>query len=373
LSSLYPDQTDSKAMSYKPYCVMPDSTWFSTRNRVFLPTKYRIDSIYFLLAFGENGIEGKGGMVFPRVDGIFRGGGLFLNRLLESPVCTNRAQSKEKMPAPGKEKGTTMANRHVLTAPFDYLGRKAIFSINEMGAMALFFLKACLLCLRPNVRPLIVRHVYDIGARSATIVTLVGLFTGMVLGLQLFHTLSKFGSEGVLGAAVALSLIRELGPVLTAIMITARAGSSMAAEIGTQRITEQIDAIYTMRVDPIGYLISPRLAASIISFPLLTAFFDLIGILGGYLTGVALLGMNFGSYFYRVQASVDLADIRGGFIKSIVFAVLVSTVCCFQGYFTHMRKESYGARAVGLSTTSAVVMSCVLILVADYAVTSLLT
>ncbi len=260
----------------------------------------------------------------------------------------------------------------LLTSFLTSLGRKALALIDEMGAMAIFFLKAFWLIFRSKQLPMILEHVYYIGARSATIVTLVGLFTGMVLGLQLFHTLEKFGSQGVLGSAVALSLIRELGPVLTAIMITARAGSSMAAEIGTQRITEQIDAIDTMRVDPVGYLVSPRLAAAVIGFPLLTAFFDLIGILGGYLTGVVLLGLNPGTYFYHVRSSVDMADIRGGFIKSIVFALLVSTVCCFQGYFTHMRKDSYGAKAVGLSTTSAVVMSCVLILVADYVVTSLL-
>ena len=155
-------------------------------------------------------------------------------------------------------------------------------------------------------------------------------------------------------------------------MITARAGSSMTAEIGIMRISEQIDALYTMRIDPLGFLVSPRVAASIISFPILTAFFDLIGILGGYLTGVLLLGMNAGAYFYRVQSSVEMVDIKGGFIKSLVFAVIVSTICCFQGYFTHMRKDSFGAKSVSLSTTSAVVLSCVTILVADYVVTSFL-
>ena len=182
----------------------------------------------------------------------------------------------------------------------------------------------------------------------------------------------KFGSAGFLGTAVALSLIRELGPVLTAIMITARAGSSMAAEIGILRISEQIDALYTMRINPVRYLISPRIAASIISFPLLTAFFDLIGIMGGYLTGVLLLGGNGGAYFDRMRTSVGLVDVRGGFIKSLVFAVIVSTICSFQGYFTHMRTDSHGARSVSLSTTSAVVLSCVMILISDYVVTSFL-
>jgi len=127
-----------------------------------------------------------------------------------------------------------------------------------------------------------------------------------------------------------------------------------------------------MRIDPQRYLVSPCIAASIISFPLLTALFDLIGILGGYLTGVVLLGVDKGAYFYRIHANVDIVDIGGGFIKSLVFAVLVSTICCYQGYFTHLRTDSYGARSVSLSTTSAVVFSCVTILISDYVVTSFL-
>ncbi len=184
--------------------------------------------------------------------------------------------------------------------------------------------------------------------------------------------MNKFGAVGFLGTAVALSLIRELGPVLTAIMITARAGSAMTAEIGIQRISEQIDALTTMRIDPLGYLISPRIAAAIISFPILTALFDLIGILGGYVSGVVLLGADSGAYLHRIDASVDWIDVRGGFIKSVVFALLVITICCFQGFFTHLRRDGYGAKSVSLSTTSAVVISCVMILVADYVVTSFL-
>jgi len=252
------------------------------------------------------------------------------------------------------------------------LGKGMIRLINYLGAVSIFMGKSLFMIFQPRQVPLIIEQVYSIGARSALIVLLVGLFTGMVLGLQLFHTLVKFGSAGVLGSAVALSLVRELGPVLTAIMVTARAGSAMAAEIGSQRISEQIDALVTMRIDPLRYLVSPRIAASIISFPLLTALFDIIGIIGGYITGVMLLGVNAGAYFYRVRSSVEMEDITSGFVKAVVFAVIVSTICCFQGYFTHMQKDSYGAKAVGLSTTSAVVLSCVLILVADYVVTSLL-
>ncbi len=257
-----------------------------------------------------------------------------------------------------------------LLAPFHLLGKGTIQLVNNLGAAAIFFGKSFLLIFRSKQLPEIIQQLYHIGAKSSTIVMLIGLFTGMVLGLQLYYTLVKFGSEGVLGSVIALALIRELGPVLTAIMITARAGSSMAAEIGILRISEQIDALYTMRIDPIRFLISPRIAASIIGFPLLTAFFDLIGIVGGYVTGVLLLGGNAGTYFSRIDASVGLLDIRGGFIKSLVFSVLVSTICCFQGYFTHMRTDSHGARSVSLSTTSAVVLSCVMILIADYVVTS---
>jgi len=194
----------------------------------------------------------------------------------------------------------------------------------------------------------------------------------MVLGLQVYHALVTVGAQGALGTLVTLSLVRELGPVLTAIMITARAGSAITAEIGIQRISEQIDALSTMQIDPIRYLVSPRIAASIISFPLLTAFFDLIGIIGGYISGVLILGANAGTYLYRVQASTEMKDLTDGFIKAIVFAAIVSGVCCYQGYFAHMRVDSHGAKAVGMATTSAVVTSCVLILVADYVVTSLL-
>jgi phospholipid/cholesterol/gamma-HCH transport system permease protein len=225
---------------------------------------------------------------------------------------------------------------------------------------------------RPKQLSKIIQQIYYVGARSITIIMLVSLFTGMVLGLQSYHALIKFGAVGGLGALVSLSLIRELGPVLTAIMITARAGSAITAEIGIQRISEQVDALHTMRIDPFRYLISPRITAAIISFPLLTAIFDFIGIIGGYVSGVALLGLNAGVYSHSIQSNVDMKDLTDGLIKAIVFAVIVATVCCYQGYYVHMRSDSHGAKAVGLATTSAVVTSCVLILVSDYVVTSLL-
>ena len=253
---------------------------------------------------------------------------------------------------------------------FDFFGGKTLRLNNDMGALGIFFFRSFIMIFRLKAIPDIIAQVYFIGAKSTQIVLLVGFFTGMVLGLQLYFVLVKFGSVGVLGTAIALTLIREMGPVLAAIMITARAGSAMTAEIGIQRISEQVDALSTMRIDPLGFLISPRIAAAIISFPILTTFFDLIGIIGAWFSGCVLLGVNSGTYFYRVVASTQLDDIMGGFYKSIVFGLLVVTICCFQGYFTHMRTDSFGAKSVSLSTTSAVVFSCVMILISDYVVTS---
>ena len=148
--------------------------------------------------------------------------------------------------------------------------------------------------------------------------------------------------------------------------------TSMAAEIGVMRISDQIDALDVMDINSMAYLVSPRLVASLLAFPLLTAIFDVIGIIGGYLTGVLMLHINEGAYLYRIASSVTMNDVAGGFIKSLVFGLLVATVCCHQGYTTHLRRDSVGPEAVGNATTSAVVISCVLILVADYVLTSFL-
>lgn len=260
----------------------------------------------------------------------------------------------------------------LISRPFAHIGRMLMDWVDHLGAATIFLALSLTKTIGRKQLSKTIQQIYFIGARSMTIIILVSLFTGMVLGLQSYHTLVKFGAQGALGSLVALSLIMELGPVLTAIMITARAGSAMTAEIGIQRISEQIDALHTMRINPLGFLVSSRITASIISFPLLTAVFDLIGIIGGYISAVVLLGLNAGVYIHSIQAYVELRDIINGFIKVLVFAVIVATVCCYQGYFAHMRKDSHGAQAVGLATTSAVVLSCVLILVSDYVVTSLL-
>lgn len=238
----------------------------------------------------------------------------------------------------------------------------------EMGRMFLFFLRSVGWLFAPPWRfELFLRQLHFVGMGSLSIILLTSLFTGMVLGLQGYYTLSKFGSQGLLGPAVALSLIRELGPVLTALMVTGRAGSAIAAEIGIMVITEQVDALESMAVNPLQRLVSPRLLAGVVAFPLLTCIFDLVGIFGGYLVGVNLLGLNAGTYFGEMQSKVEMLDIYRGIYKSLVFGVLVTWVCCYKGYHC-----GHGAEGVGRATTGAVIMASVLVLISDYLLTSLM-
>jgi len=255
---------------------------------------------------------------------------------------------------------------------FSSLGAFVLGIVEHLGRYGLFCLHALVQVFHP--RRLIAQigeQIAFIGTGSLGIVALVALFTGMVLGLQGYYTLIKFSAEGALGTVVALSLVRELGPVLTAIMVVARAGSSIAAELGILRISEQIDALETMDINPVRFLITPRLTASFVVFPLLTAVFNVVGIFGGYLAA-RLLSPRANIYWSKIQSSLLLSDVTGGFIKSVVFGFLVISVCCYCGFHTHLRQDSAGARGVSASTTSAVVQSCVYILIADYAITSYL-
>ena len=257
--------------------------------------------------------------------------------------------------------------------PINFLGRAAVQFVFDLGRAAIFFLRAFVQIFgRPSRLSRIRDQVLFIGSKSMLVIILTSLFTGMVLGLQLYYALVKFGSEGILGSAVALSLVREMGPVLTAFMVIGRAGSAMTAEIGIMRISEQIDALYTMNVNPVKFLVTPRLVAALVSFPLLTAVFDVVGIMGGYISGSLLLGINPGIYFARVNESIKMDDVVGGFIKTFVFAALIITICCYKGYYTHQQSNGHGAKGVSLSTTSAVVVSCVVVLIADYVLTSFL-
>ena len=257
----------------------------------------------------------------------------------------------------------------MFTKSLEKTGEITIRLLKSCGRLFLFFITGLInIFILPIQFGKILDHTWFIGAKSFFVIVLTAVFTGMVLGLQGYYSLVKFGSEAGLGAAVAMTLIRELGPVFTAIMVTARAGSAMAAEIGVMRISEQIDALKTMHINPVRFLFTPRLIASIISFPLLTALFNVIGILGGYLSGSILLGINQYDYMDTVIKNVSIEDINGGFLKSFIFSVVVTTICCYRGYYTHLF-GGFGARGVSLSTTNAVVQSCIFILIFDYIIT----
>jgi len=235
-------------------------------------------------------------------------------------------------------------------------------SVRGMGHMFIFLIIAASMIFRPpfKIRALI-RQIRFFGNKSLVVILLTGAFTGMVLALQIFYTLRKFGSEALLGPAVALSIIRELGPVLAALMVTGRAGSALTAGVGIMNITEQIDAIISMGLNPIRYLIVPNIVAAIIVFPLLTSIFDVVGVYGGYFVGVGLLGLGRGIYFSQMENFIVMKDILIGLYKAISFGIIVSWVCCYKGYYT-----DFGAEGVSKSTTSAVVTSSVIILIWDY-------
>ena len=255
-----------------------------------------------------------------------------------------------------------------MTNPLLTIGRASLRVLAEMGRMAIFLGSAAFWAVVPpyKVRR-ILKQIHFVGVKSGLVIVLTATFTGMVLSLQGYYTLRKFGSDAFLGPAVALALIRELGPVLSALMVTGRAGSAIAAEIGIMRITEQIDALSAMALNPMKYLVVPQVVAGLVAMPLLTAIFDVVGIYGGYLVGVELLGVSSGTYLGEMRQSVDMRDINGGFVKSIVFGVLVTWICSYKGYYT-----GYGAEGVSKATTEAVVLASVLVLVADYVLTSFL-
>ncbi|HDH06409.1 MAG TPA: ABC transporter permease [Nitrospirae bacterium] len=257
---------------------------------------------------------------------------------------------------------------------FEKLGANALYHLNQTGRMGIFLFYSLLSIIMPPYKiSAIIKQTYVIGVLSTFVIIFTGLFSGMVLGLQGYHTLSKFGAEGLLGSAVALSLIRELGPVLAALMVTGRAGSAICAEIGIMRISEQIDALECMAIDPHKYIIAPKFIAGIISLPLLTAIFDVTGIMGGYLVGVGMLGGNAGTYFSSMYKDVGFSDIYMGFVKSLCFGALIIWICASKGYYVHLnRGGGFGAEGVSSATTNAVVLSSVSILLFDYFLTSVL-
>jgi phospholipid/cholesterol/gamma-HCH transport system permease protein len=246
------------------------------------------------------------------------------------------------------------------------IGEAVAKYVIEMGRMLLLLVDIIRWSFYPPFRvDLLYQQMERVGVKSALVVVLTGIFTGMVLALQSFHATRKFGAETLVGVTVALSMTRELGPVLTSFMVTGRAGSAMAAEIGSMRITEQIDALFAMAINPIKYLIVPRVLASIIVVPILTAIADFVGIVGGYFMGVTILKINAGAFVANMEKYVELNDIYHGIIKSAVFGLILSVIGCYKGY-----TATGGAEGVGKATTESVVLAAIVILMANYLLTA---
>lgn len=238
------------------------------------------------------------------------------------------------------------------------LGRGSIFLTKVLAGVPQLFIRF----------HLVVLQLYSVGVQTMLITLVAGLFVGMVLALQLFYTLSTFGAEDTLGMLVALSLVRELGPVVAALLFAGRAGSALTAEIGLMKATEQLSGLEMMAVDPVDRIIAPRFFAGFISMPLLAAMFSAIGILGGYLVGVDLLGVDSGAFWSQIQARVDFYDdILNGIIKSVVFGFLVGWIAVFEGYDCIPTSEG-----VARATTRTVVHSSLAVLAMDFVLTAIM-
>jgi phospholipid/cholesterol/gamma-HCH transport system permease protein len=249
------------------------------------------------------------------------------------------------------------------------LGRSGLNFFERLGRGHLFFLSIIkgLPSLLPRGR-LLVQQMFAVGVLSLLIILVSGLFVGMVLGLQGYNTLVDFGSEESLGVMVALSLVRELGPVVTALLFAGRAGSALTAEIGLMKATEQLSGMEMMAVDPIKRVIVPRFVAGALSMPLLAAIFSAIGVMGGYFVGVGLLGVDDGAFWSQIQDRVDFHDdIVNGVIKSIVFGIVVTWIAVFEGYDTVPTSEG-----VSRATTRTVVHASLAVLGLDFVLTALM-
>ena len=241
-----------------------------------------------------------------------------------------------------------------------------IGGIRRMGASFLFLFKLLGQCAPAFGRPsLIIAQIYNAGGRSLIIIMLCGLFVGMVLGLQGFQLLQRFGSEEALGSAAALGLLKELGPVVTALLFAGRAGTALTSEIGLMRATDQLTAMEIMSVDPLRYVAAPRFLGGVIAMPLLTAIFNLVGLFGAQLIGVELMHVDQGAFWSQLQAAVDLRSVNEGFVKSVVFGITCSLIAVHEGY-----NSAPTAAGVGLATTRTVVASSVMTLLLDYVITA---
>ncbi|AHK78230.1 ABC transporter permease [Ectothiorhodospira haloalkaliphila] len=252
---------------------------------------------------------------------------------------------------------------------FQRLGQWSLGVLERLGRGHLFLFRTLLalgpLAMRPR---LLIRELYSVGVLSLLIIVVSGLFVGMVLGYQGYITLVDFGAAEILGAVVALSLVRELGPVVTALLFAGRAGSALTAEIGLMKATEQLSSMEMMAVDPYKRVIAPRFLAAVISLPLLAAIFSAVGVMGGYFIGVGLLGVDSGSYWSQMQASVDLfEDVMNGVIKSMVFGLVAAWIAVYEGYDCAPTSEG-----VSRATTRTVVHTALAVLALDFILTGLM-
>lgn len=251
----------------------------------------------------------------------------------------------------------------------DFVVDPVLGVLDDIGATILLFVRAATWLVRPPFRVAqFLLAIEFIGAGSLFIAGLVGIFTGMAFTISTIVGFRQFSAEGMVGGVVALALARELAPVLAAVVVTARAGSTMASELGNMRVTEQIDAITTMGVSPIQYLVVPRVVSTVVVLPLLALAFGIAGMLGSYVVGVLWQNIDPGVFLDRVEQFVKWSDIRMLLVKSAVFGMIVSTICCKKGFFA-----SGGARGVGEATAKAVVASIVAIFIADYVLTTIMT
>jgi phospholipid/cholesterol/gamma-HCH transport system permease protein len=246
--------------------------------------------------------------------------------------------------------------------PLATIGRVFLGFLAALGRISLFAGSAVSHCVRPPFYPaLALRQMLDIGYYSLPVVGLTALFTGMVLALQSYTGFARFQAEGAVATVVVLSMTRELGPVIAGLMVAGRIGASMAAEIGTMRVTEQIDALVTLSTNPFKYLVVPRVVAAVTMLPLLVLVADAIGVLGGYLVGVYKLNFNPSAYLRQTVDYLEWMDVMSGLVKAAVFGFLIALLGCFHGY-----NSGGGAQGVGRATTNSVVSASIMILVVDY-------
>lgn len=257
---------------------------------------------------------------------------------------------------------------NIMIKIIEKLGSRVIESIEQAGrTLLLLIIVLYKIALPPYDFYAIVKQMYFIGARSTFVILISGATIGMVMSLQFYDILERFGSVDLLGSSVALSIILELGPVMTALMVVGRAGSAMCAELGIMRTSEQIDALECMAIAPDKYLVAPKVIAGILSVPLLTFIFCVVAIYGGYFVGVIMFGVSEGSYLNGMVDAVNWPDVRLCLVKSIIFGLLITLICCAKGFYMHLGKSgSLGAEGVSYITTDAVVLSFIAVLFSDF-------